>query len=119
MKIKANKLVGRKLIVPVDGLIDIDEFGIAEVSEEAASFLIESTKDWQIVNEQIEKGKTPAGKQNTEEDETIAAFKAMKREELVEFIKEAGYPESDWKKFEEKPKLLAGYLIAEYKKTLN
>lgn len=117
MKIKAKKLVGRKLIVPVDGLIDIDEFGIAEVSEEAASFLVESTKDWEIVNE--EKGVEKPGKEKVEEDETIAAFKAMKPEELVEFVKEAGYPEADWKKFEEKPKLLAGYLIAEYKKTLN
>lgn len=36
-----------KLNVPVDGLIDIDENGVAEVSSRCGKMLIEGTADWQ------------------------------------------------------------------------
>jgi len=48
MKIQAiNKNIkSMKLSVPVDGLIEIDENGMAEVSSKCGKMLIEGTNDW-------------------------------------------------------------------------
>lgn len=111
MKIKAKNpsVKGMKLIVPIDGTIDIDANGIAEVSENAADLLVNKTNDWSYLSEE------PETKEIADEDaQVVAGIKKMKIEEMVAMAKEAGYLESEWNKFTQKPKLMAAYLIKKY-----
>lgn len=59
MKIKAinPKVRSMKLQVPYDGLITINEEGVAEVSDKAAKLLINGTADWAYLTSGETKGK--------------------------------------------------------------
>lgn len=122
-----------RLIVPIDGLIDIDANGMAEVSDKAAEMLVNNTNDWAYETpedandeipgenneaeneEQEEVNDTPEEEdKKPEDDEIIAGIKAMKLNEMISMAKEAKYPESEWKRFKEKEKLMAAYLIKKY-----
>ena len=112
MKIKAINptIVAMQLIVPIDGLISIDENGIADVSPKCATMLVKGTSDWAFVS-----GKSAAEKdaevekQNHEpqvETEVVdAASETETAEEEVE--------EKERKKFEE---MLASMNLDEMKK---
>lgn len=108
MKIKAknSKVFGIKLNVPVDGLIEIDANGVAEVSEKAANMLVNGTNDWEY-------SKDSEGDGN-EVDEVIAGLKKMTLPQMIEMAKEAGYPESEYQKFAKKEKLMLAYLTKKY-----
>ena len=108
MKIKAknSKVFGIKLNVPVDGLIEIDANGIAEVSGKAAKMLVNGTNDWEY-------SKDSEGDGN-EGDEVLAGLKKMTLPQMIEMAKEAGYPESEYQKFAKKEKLMLAYLIKKY-----
>lgn len=108
---------GMKLIVPFDGIIEINAEGKAIVSERAAEALVKGTNDW----EYIEKGNSKPKNENIEsnaeksEDEmVVAGIKKMKLDEMLNMAREAGYPEKEWKRFAEKEKLMAAYLIKKY-----
>lgn len=133
MKIKAKNLksASTKLIVPFDGLIDVNVNGIAEVSEKCGSILLEQSSDWELV-EEGGKNKTTNSKKGAEADKTaddtsavdetaqiIAGLKAMTLEDSIELAKESGYPESEWKKFAAKQNLMAAYLVKKFKDTQN
>lgn len=103
MKIKAknSKVFGIKLNVPVDGLIEIDANGVAEVSEKAANMLVNGTNDWEY-------------SKDNEGDEVLAGLKKMTLPQMIEMAKEAGYPESEYQKFAKKEKLMLAYLTKKY-----
>ena len=137
MKIKAiNKDVkSMKLIVPVDGLIDIDANGVAEVSPNCGKMLIEGTNDWKEYSEgkDTEKDEKEAeqaaettenggddvtDKQPTDE-EVVEGLEKLSLEECINMAKEAGYPQKEWEKLSKNEKaaenLMRKYLIKKYK----
>lgn len=67
MKIKAinPKVRSMKLQVPYDGLITINEEGVAEVSDKAAKLLVNGTADWAYLTSGETKGK---GKKDGEQE---------------------------------------------------
>ena len=109
MKIKAknSKVFGIKLNVPIDGLIDIDASGVAEVSEKAAKMLVNGTNDWEYFND-------GEGGDGNDVDEVINGLKKMPLTQMIDMAKEAGYPESEYQKFAKKEKLMLAYLIKKY-----
>lgn len=114
MKIKAKNpsVKSMKLIVPIDGMIDIDANGVAEVTEKAAELLVNKTNDWSYVDSDVKK---QVEKEIVDEDaQVVAGIKKMKIEEMIAMAKEAEYPEAEWNKFSQKPKLMAAYLIKKY-----
>lgn len=114
MKIKSKKIRNTKIIVPFDGLIDIDSNGLAEVSERAHDILVENAEEWETASTASDKGKEDVEDSRSEEEKVIAQIKVMTIEELTNLATEADYPKEEWGKFASKPKLLAGYLIKKY-----
>lgn len=114
MKIKAKNpsVKSMKLIVPIDGMIDIDANGVAEVTEKAAELLVNKTNDWSYIDSDVKK---QVEKEIVDEDaQVVAGIKKMKIEEMIAMAKEAEYPDAEWSKFSQKPKLMAAYLIKKY-----
>ena len=133
-----------KLSVPVDGLIEIDERGIAEVSEKCGKMLIEGTSDWKEFKvgkgtgkvekdgeqdaEDVEEPETEDSdeaenaKKPVTDKEIIAGLNKLPLEACIETAKEAGYPESEWGKLikNEKAaeKLMQKYLVRKYKESV-
>lgn len=133
-----------KLSVPVDGLIEIDEKGIAEVSEKCGKMLIEGTSDWKEFKAGKGTGKVEKDGEQDAEDveepetedsdeaenakkpvadkEIIAGLNKLPLEACIETAKEAGYPESEWGKLikNEKAaeKLMQKYLVRKYKESV-
>lgn len=101
-----------KLIVPIDGMIDINADGVADVSDKAAELLVNKTNDWTYVD----KAKvTKEEKIEADEDaQVVSGIKNMKIDEMIAMAQEAEYPEAEWNKFSQKPKLMAAYLIKKY-----
>jgi hypothetical protein len=113
MKIKAKNpsVKGMKLIVPIDGTIEIDANGIADVSDKAANLLVNNTNDWQFLNA----AKADSNDEPEDDDARIVqGIKKMSLEDMISMAQEAEYPESEWKKFSKKDKLMAAYLIKKY-----
>lgn len=106
IKAKNSKVFGIKLNVPVDGLIEIDANGVAEVSVKAANMLVNGTNDWEY-------SKDSEGDGN-EGDEVLAGLKKMTLPQMIEMAKEAGYPESEYQKFAKREKLMLAYLTKKY-----
>ena len=136
-----------KLNVPVDGLIEIDEKGIAEVSEKCGEMLIKGTSDWK----EFKAGKgTGKAEENVEQDaedveepetedaedtdeaedakkpatdkEIIAGLNKLPLDACIETAKEAGYPEAEWEKLSKNgkaaEKLMQKYLVRKYKESI-
>ena len=140
MKIQAKNqdIKSMKLSVPVDGLIEIDENGIAEVSEKCGTMLILGTSDWKEfkagkgtgdtekdgeqdsddVDESETENADEAKKPSTDK-EIIEGLNKMPLEACIATAKEAGYPETEWGKLikNEKAaeKLMQKYLVRKYK----
>lgn len=125
MKIKSknSSVKSMQLHIPYDGLVEIDANGEVEVSDKAGKLLVEGTNDWNYIGE----GENTESVENAEEeaendvkgedtdDEVIEGIKKMSLEDMITMATEAGYPEKDWKKFAKKDKLMAAYLIKQYK----
>lgn len=108
---------GMKLIVPFDGIIEINAEGVATVSEKAAEALVKGTSDWEYTNEGNSKPKIENIESNVEKSEdevVVAGIKKMKLDEMLTMAREAGYPEKEWERFAKKEKLMAAYLIKKY-----
>lgn len=114
-----NKSVrAMKLTVPHDGTIEIDANGEVEVSEICAKALVKGTNDWEYADKAVEEktGETVPVEED-EDAKIIAGIKKLSVEEMIETATEAGYPESEWKKFtanKNAAKLMAAYLIKKY-----
>lgn len=146
MKIKAknNTVKSMQLMIPYDGIIEIDNEGIAEVSEKAAKVLIECTNDWEYADEKETDAETDNADETTtsetdnvdetatseadttetttseeKDDEIIDGIRNMSLDAMITMATEAGYPEKDWKKYAKKDKLMAAYLIKQYKASIS
>ena len=137
MKIKAiNKDVkSMKLSVPVDGLIDIDANGIAEVSPNCGKMLIEGTNDWKEYSEGEDTGKDEKSEEQAAEtheqaseessekqptdEEVIEGLEKLSLKECVNMATEAGYPKKEWEKLAKNEKaaenLMRKYLVKKFK----
>ena len=114
IKAKSNLIKDIKLAVPYDGIIEVDEFGCASVSEACAQVLVNGTHDWQYAD----------AKGNEEDDveddinTLLAKIKSAPLDELINIANEAGFDESEWKKFAKNTKaaqkLMSGYLIKKF-----
>ncbi len=111
MKIKAKNLnlKSTKIIVPFDGLIDIDANGETEVSDNAADILVNGTSDWDFVS-----GAAKEVNPVNEAKNVANEIKTMSIEEMKAIAIAGEYPEVEWTKFANKPKLMAGYLIKKF-----
>lgn len=119
LEIKAlnPQVKGMKLIVPFDGMIEIDANGIAHVSERAAEALVRGTNDWKYVTEENSNTKSNDDVSNadkSEDEQVFAGIKKMKLEDMISMAQEAGYPEKEWERFSKKEKMMAAYLIKKY-----
>lgn len=131
MKIKAKNprlIKSMKLNVPIDGIIEIDENGVAEVSSKCGQMLIEGTNDWEKFGEKKvsneEETNAEAGEKDENADisdeEVIEGIKQMSLDECVALAKQSGYPEKEWEKFAKNEKaaekLMRQYLIKKFSK---
>lgn len=124
MKIKAKNpsaVAGIKLIVPVDGLIIIDNDGCVEVSPECAKNLVNGTSDWEYAEKAPEEKtetsasvtETPEPEVEDDEREKFAQeLKGMTVEEMKNLCREGGLPEKEWKNL--KKSLLTAYLMSKF-----
>lgn len=134
MKIHATKstIKSMNLIVPIDGLITIDDQGYADVSAKCAAALVKGTSDWEFVGgapkdedskhdeEATKKGLTGApddegekGQEQKEGDDEVTLKKedleAMTVSQLKEWCQEAELPEAEYKNL--KKDLLIAYIL--------
>nr|DAN69599.1 MAG TPA: hypothetical protein [Herelleviridae sp.] len=116
MKLKTMNAVlyGQRLSVPVDGTITIGPDGIVNVSDQCAGHLL-TLPDW----ERAEGAKNDEQEEaEVSDDAIIAGIKKMSLEELIESVSEAGYPETEWKRFKKNQKLMAAYAIKKYEEEM-
>ncbi len=148
MKIKAKNsdIKSMKLSVPLDGIIEIDANGVAEVSTKCGKMLIEGTNDWKElkddkedsdetkVDEQGSKDGEQGDTDTTEEneggkedeqptdEEIIEGLKKLSLEDCIATAKEAGYPEKEWEKLSKNEKaaekMMRNYLVKKYKESV-
>jgi len=148
IKAKSESLRATHLQVPIDGLIEIDSKGYAEVSDKCGEMLINGTNDWENADEENRKAK-PAGAEKTAEneekpvegtkdednddtegekehqptdEEIIEGLNAMSLEDCIKTAKEAGYPKKEWEKLSKNEKaaekLMRAYLVKKYKESV-
>lgn len=103
-----------KLIVPIDGMIDIDANGIADISDKAAEMLVNGTKDWGYLDDASKNVKADSKEEKSEDEQVVAGIKMMKLEDMISMATEACYPKAEWERFARKDKLMAAYLIKKY-----
>lgn len=136
MKIKAknSKIASMKLCVPVDGVISIDQNGVAEVSPKCAALLVKGTNDWEYLKksaaktEEEEKTSTDeveepeAEEEETEEDgksdrERFEAYlDGLTVAQMKDYAKEGNLPAKEYDKLSSK-KLMKAYLLKKYDET--
>lgn len=114
IKSKSSSVKGMKLNVPFDGTIDIDTNGIADVSDKAAAALVNGTSEWEYVDKTTSEKEADSNEEKTEDEKIVAGIKKMKLEDMIAMANEAGYPETEWKRFAKKEKLMSAYLIKKY-----
>lgn len=123
MKIKAinPKISNTKLIVPIDGIINVDTEGVAEVSAKCAVQLVNNTSDWEYFksgSEEVEDEQEDETDQVEEHrSELKEQLEGMKLSEMKEMAEEAGLPEEEWKKLGSK-KLMSAYLLKKFDKAV-
>lgn len=134
---KNKNIKSMKLNVPVDGCIDIDENGIAEVSQSCGMMLINGTLDWKEFSEgkdteesekESEQGENDGNQESGEDsndvsnEEVIEGLKKLSLDECIATAKEAGYPEKEWEKLSKNEKaaekLMRQYLVKKFKESV-
>ena len=136
-KDKSIKLM--KLCVPFDGVITIDEKGIADVSAKCAEELVKKTNDWEYVGkpakeeekpaeaeketteketvesvEESEEDKEEGEEDDAEEEITPESLELLKVDELRAMCKEGNYPKKEWKDLNKSE--LITYILEKIKK---
>jgi 4'-phosphopantetheinyl transferase EntD len=113
MKIQAKNpnVKSMNLIVPIDGLITIDDKGMVDVTAKCAVELVKNTNDWSYVGkvaESVEKASeadkvTESIVESEEKEEEIVlteeSLATLTIKSLREMCAEAGYDESEYKKY--------------------
>lgn len=123
VQIKAKNETVRKmnLIMPEDGMVEINAEGIAEVSEKCAEIMTTCTPDWERVDVITEHNKenenSDDNNDNDEEDERTqleAKVKKANIEELKAICKEMEFDEDEYGKLSKKN--LQKYILNKYDK---
>ena len=112
MKIQATKssIKSMRLCVPFDGIIEIDEKGIADVSAKCAVELVKNTSDWKYVGKSEDAETEENDGAEDAEELTADKLKTLKATELRAMCEEAGFPEDEYKDL--KKSELIDYLLA-------
>lgn len=129
-----NKAVkSTKLIVPIDGLVEINAIGQVEVSDKCGKMLVEGTNDWEPVKGAGKESEGSDGAEDSDEtsgeddgkseDETVInGINEMSLEDCVATASEAGYPKKEWEKLAKNTKaaekLMRAYLVKKYKENI-
>lgn len=123
MKIKArnSKVASMKLCVPVDGVIDIDANGVAEVSPKCAAVLVKGTNDWDYVKKVAAEKEVEEEEDDTEDvGEDLSDRKrfsnwldSLSVSQMKDYAKEGNLPEDEYEKLSSK-KLMKAYLLKKY-----
>ena len=123
MKIKArnSKVASMKLCVPVDGVIDIDANGVAEVSPKCAAVLVKGTNDWDYVKKaaaekevEEEEDDTEEGGEDLSDKERFSTWlDSLSVSQMKDYAKEGNLPEDEYEKLSSK-KLMKAYLLKKY-----
>jgi hypothetical protein len=132
MKIVTEKqeLKGTKLIVPIDGTINIDSNGIAEVSPKAAALLVKSISYWAFFKEDNLRKKVeedPDDKEPSEDDDNSEKkveedpddeskkikenLESKTLKELLTLVGELNIPEQEYKNIKNSKKLMVAFLL--------
>lgn len=113
IKAKSSLIKNIKLSVPYDGTIEVDENGVAVVSEPCANILVNNTHDWDYADK--------SDKEDVDGSDINSLLDKIKNaplDELISIAKEAGYDEKEWSKFVKNTKaaqkLMSGYLIKKF-----
>lgn len=124
---KGKKVVSTKLIVPIDGMIEIDNEGIADVSAKCAAILVNNTNDWEFLKKQKETAIAEAPEETVEEESSeeenedseeqseekmLEELNSSSLEQLRSMCAEAEFPEKEWKNLSKK--LLVKYMLKKY-----
>lgn len=131
MKIKAknSKIASMKLCVPLDGVIDIDKDGMADVSAKCAILLVNGTNDWEYakkpVNEESKDVKDENSSEtleNGEEENDDSKFESfldgLTVAQMKDYAKDANLPKEEYDKISSK-KLMKAYLLKKYSEAEN
>jgi hypothetical protein len=119
MKIKTENIKNAKLVVPIDGLIEIDANGIADVSENCAKIMVEKTNSWKYAEAEAEteaEVSEPEAEAETEVDERAEFEKSIrlkKFDELKKFAIESGCDENEVNSITTK-KAMVNYLLDKF-----
>jgi hypothetical protein len=123
MKIKArnSKVASMKLCVPVDGVIDIDANGVAEVSPKCAAVLVKGTNDWDYVKkaaaekevEEEEDDTEDVGEDLSDRERFSNWLDSLSVSQMKDYAKEGNLPEDEYEKLSSK-KLMKAYLLKKY-----
>lgn len=129
MKIKAknSKIASMKLCVPIDGVINIDHDGIADVSVKCATMLVKGTNDWEYLRkasgedtENIEDDSTlenvVESKEQSDRDKFEGYLDGLSVSEMKDYAKEGNLPVEEYDKIVSK-KLMKAYLLKKYDET--
>ena len=119
---KGKKVVSTKLIVPIDGMIEIDSNGFADVSAKCAALLVNNTNDWEFVKKQkefVEEAESDDPNEDNEMSEEQSEREILEErinsstlEQLRNMCVEAEFPEEEWKNMSKK--LLVKYMLKKY-----
>lgn len=123
MKIKArnSNVASMKLCVPVDGVIDIDANGVAEVSPKCAAMLVKGTNDWDYVKkaaaekevEEEEDDTEDVGEDLSDRERFSNWLDSLSVSQMKDYAKEGNLPEDEYEKLSSK-KLMKAYLLKKY-----
>lgn len=90
IKAKSTSMYGKKINLPIDGEVKIDENGILEVSSECANLLVEKTENYSFIEDEqpapLKKDNTK--KETKEDDDSKKSSKKSKKVEEVEETEE-------------------------------
>lgn len=124
MKIKSKNpnVVSMALIVPVDGRINVDSNGIADVSPKCAVLLVKGTNDWEYAKKNVEEKEEVEEIENETDSEVSDCDKfashldTLTLNQMKELAKEGEMPEEEYEKLSSK-KLMKAYLLKKYDET--
>lgn len=118
VRIKTKSIKSTKLIMPIDGLVEIDADGMAEVSEKCAEIMVNKTNSWEMADGAVEVDETEESETaETETEETRVDFekkiRLMKFADLKEFAIESGCDKNEVDSITSK-KEMVNYLLNQY-----
>ena len=97
IKAKSTSMYGKKINLPIDGEVKIDEKGILEVSSECANLLVEKTENYSFIEDEqpapLKKDNTK--KETKEDDDSKKSSKKSKTSKKSKKVEEVEETEED------------------------